>query len=307
MVAYILAGRCSRAERRGKRKAISLDDAALSEKTQKRYYAALRKLLPAVEASQTESDLDVYVSRWVRKMWALGEPMLTVGDGLSALHFFQPWTKKRIPQAWKLFAIWKRIEIPSRAPPLTRPLVQSMAAYEIDHCNLEMAALLLLSFHCLLRTGEALTLTPNDLILGTDSGICSLKGTKSGKRNSANEAISITDPAVLDTVAAVCSLKRQANLEMAPIWSSSPSAFRVRFKKLCGIFGLQTHCFRPYSLRRGGATFFFQTHKSMEEALIRGRWESSRVARVYIMDALSYLPSIRCNSVTMDMLKKYHL
>ena len=93
---------------------------------------------------------------------------------------------------------------------------------------------------------------------------------------------------------------------MQPFWSSRGSAFRTRFKNLCVAFGLQQHAFCPYSLRRGGATHTFQQSKSMEEALLRGCWESSRVARIYIMDALSYLPSIKRSSYTASMLAKYH-
>ena len=239
-------------------------------------------------------------------MWQNGEPLLTVGDGLSSLHFFEPWTKKKIPHAWKLFQVWKRIEIPSRAAPLTLELVQSMSAYELDHGNLEMAALLLTSFHCLLRTGEALKLCPHDVTLNSKHGIVSLKETKSGRRNSANEAISITDPIVLETLRTLMEVKIESGLEMQPFWSGSGSAFRTRFKNLCVIFGLQQHAFRPYSLRRGGATYTFQQSKSMEEALLRGRWESSRVARIYIMDALSYLPSIKRSSYTASMIARFH-
>lgn len=306
MVAYILAGRPSRAQRKRKRQHLTLDDAALSDKTQVRYYAALRTLLPYIEGITHESQLDTQVCTWVRAMWRGGDPLLTVGDGLSALHFYEPWTKKRVPHAWKLFQVWKKIEIPSRAPPLTLELVRAMAAYELDHGHLEMAAILVLSFHCLLRTGEALKLRPVDFTLNSICGICSLKETKSGRRNSANEAISITDPIVLETLMALCELRTERGLEMQPLWAASGSAFRTRFKNLCVIFGLQRHAFRPYSLRRGGATWTFQKGKSMEEALLRGRWESSRVARIYIMDALSYLPSIQRSPYTAKMLEKYH-
>lgn len=43
----------------------------------------------------------------------------------------------------------------------------------------------------------------------------------------------------------------------------------------------------------------------MEVVLVRGRWETSRVARIYIADALSYLPSIKLNPFTLSMLKQY--
>ena len=113
---------------------------------------------------------------------------------------FQPWMKRRIPHAWRLFSTWRRLEIPARAPPLTQRIVRGLAAYEMILGNFEMSALLLLSFHCLLRTGELLALNPSDLLLGEDSGIVSLQSTKSGKRNAATEAISITDTVTLEAV-----------------------------------------------------------------------------------------------------------
>lgn len=307
MVVHILAGRTSRAERARRRSRIVLDDAALSEKTQRRYYLALRKLLPYMEACPCRAELDSWMCRWVRKMWRSGEPLLTVGDGLSALHFHQPWTRRVIPHSWKLFNVWRRIEIPSRAPPLTLRLVRSLAAYELNCGNLEMCCILLLSFHCLLRTGEALNLTTADFVLGTSSGLVSLKGTKSGKRNQADEVVSITDVAVLDAIRALLDFRKATNLEALPLWSSSGTKFRQRFRKLCQLFALEEFSFRPYSLRRGGATHVFQVTQSMEAALLRGRWESSKVARIYISDGLSFLPSLKMSAKTLAMLEQHFL
>eukprot|EP00435_Cladocopium_sp_Y103_P054863 s86_g18.t1 len=230
MVVFLLAGRASRAERARRRAKIVLDDAALSDKTQARYYSALRKLLPYLEACKHQADLDSWMCRWVRRMWKDGEPLLTVGDGLSALHFHQPWTRRCVPHSWKLFNVWRRIEIPNRAPPLTQRLVRSMAAFELECGNLEMCAILVLSFHCLLRTGEALNLTTADFILGKDTGVVSLKGTKSGKRNQANEVISITDVVALDCIRALVQARRASNTEVLPLWSGSGSRFRQRLK-----------------------------------------------------------------------------
>ena len=240
-------------------------------------------------------------------MWRSGEPLLTIGDGLSALHFFQPWTRRKLPHAWKLFGIWRKIEVPSRAPPLTWELVSSMAAYEWDQHNFEMAVLLMLGFHCLLRTGEILKITGNDVSLGKLAGILSLKGTKTGLRHNADEAISITNGVVLEFLRALIYARRDLNLLALPLWSSTAAHFRARFKFLCSLMGLADHGFRPYSLRRGGATALFQETKSMEAALIRGRWESSRVAKLYISDGLSYLPSIQMSTHTQLFLQVYNL
>jgi len=301
----LIAGRFSRAERVRQRACIQLEDAALTEKTLTRYYSALRKLLPYVEQCPGEEFLDSYVCRWIRKMWRTGEPLLTIGDGLSALHFYQPWTRKRLPHSWKLFSVWRKIEVPSRAPPLTLTLVKAMSAYEWSENNFEMAVLLLLSFHCLLRTGEMLSVTANDFQLGKTAGVCSLKHTKSGIRHNADEAISITDMLVLETLRILVQCRLKQNLGSLPLWSGTPAQFRTRFNSLCSLMDLNKYQFRPYSLRRGGATHLFQCTNSMETALLRGRWESTRVARLYISDALSFIPSIKCSQHTLDFVTTF--
>ena len=180
-----------------------------------------------------------------------------------------------------------------------------MSAYEWHHDNFEMSVLLLLGFDCLLRTGELLSLTADDFQLGRTAGVISLRNTKSGIRFNANEAISITNPLVLETLRLFISVRRQLGTTLLPLWSSSPALFRSRFKELCNIMDLSHHAFRPYSLRRGGATAFFQQTKSMEASLLRGRWESSRVAKLYISDALSYLPSIKLSPKTVQFMQQY--
>ena len=41
--------------------------------------------------------------------------------------------------------------------------------------------------------------------------------------------------------------------------------------------------FRGYSLRHGGTSFDFDSHHNFERTLVRGWWQSTRVARIYIM------------------------
>ena len=65
MVGRLIAGRFSKAERARQRSKIHLDDAALSLKTQQRYYCALRKLLPTIERCKCADDLDVKICNWI--------------------------------------------------------------------------------------------------------------------------------------------------------------------------------------------------------------------------------------------------
>lgn len=301
----IFSGRFSRAERARRRQSIVLDDAALSDKTRVRYYLALRRLLDYVGPCDDMCTLDERSCDWIRLMWRKGEPLLTIGDALSALHFYEPSTKRGIPHSWKLFSVWRKVEIPSRAPPLTWYIVKAFACFEISQGNIEMATALMLGFHCLLRTGELLSLNMGDLTISKTQGICSLIGTKSGKRNAANEVISISDPLVLCMLAELFSLRKENGDCNGRLYTSSSSTFRKRFNSLCEYFELQSFVFRPYSLRRGGATAFFQKSQSMEATLIRGRWESSRVARIYISDGLSFIPQLKMTPASRAKLGKF--
>lgn len=245
MAPRLCAGRFSRAERARQRRLICLEDAALSEETKVRYYSALRLLLPVVEAVVQLSALDAAVSNWVHEQWKQGAPLLTIGDALCALHFFQPGTKRLLPHSWKLFGAWRRLEVPSRAPPLTCDIVQALSSFELAADNLEMSALLLLGFHCLLRTGELLALTADDLSLGPRSGVCCLRATKTSARHAANEVISITNSLVLEVVKSLKLYKQQCHLEAVPLWTSSPQKFRQRFAWLLQRFDLTSLGFRP--------------------------------------------------------------
>ena len=301
----VFSGRFSRAERAQRRSRINLDDAALGDKTRERYYLALRKLLDHVGPCDELFILDAKACDWIRKMWREGEPLLTIGDALSALHYYEPSTKRGIPHSWKLFSVWRKVEIPSRAPPLTWYIVQAFASFELKQGNLEMAASLMLGFHCLLRTGELLSLTLDDFSLSATQGICSLIGTKSGKRNAANEVITICNPLVLLILTQLIEIRRLETHGNNRLYSASSACFRKRFNFLCHKFGLDSFVFRPYSLRRGGATAFFQETQSMEATLIRGRWESSRVARIYITDGLSFLPSLKMTDYSRSLLERF--
>ena len=180
-----------------------------------------------------------------------------------------------------------------------------MASFEMEAGRLDMTVMLLVGFTCLLRTGELLQLKTTDFRMGESSGVCSLKNTKSGRRDNANEVVSFDDIPTVEAVKQLLLLRRQTNT--GPwLWVHSAGYFRQQFKFLCDHFDLSHHQFRPYSLRRGGATHVFQQSGSMEVALLKGRWQSGRVARIYICDGLSYLPSLIMSKRTKQLLNQFH-
>ena len=50
--------------------------------------------------------------------------------------------------------------------------------------------------------------------------------------------------------------------------------------------GLERMAYKPYSMRRGGATEDFREHGSMDRSLLRGRWKSAPAARQYILEGV---------------------
>lgn len=75
--------------------------------------------------------------------------------------------------------------------------------------------------------------------------------------------------------------------------SSSPSAWRTQFSETIEELGLGSFNFRPYSLRRGGATFSFAKHGSLDRLLLQGRWQAPKTARIYINSGLATLAEMK--------------
>ena len=179
-----------------------------------------------------------------------------------------------------------------------------MLARCVEEGWLEFAALLGLGFHCLLRTGELLKLELQDLSLSQDKGVVNLRFTKTGLRQGAAEALPIFDQWLLRVLHALLSLR--ASTGSARIWKSSAQSFRRHFRLLCNFFLVQAHNFHPYSLRRGGGTFLLQQGVALEHIMLRGRWKSHSVCRIYLQDGLSALAEIRFSQSTRDLVSRYN-
>ena len=281
-VPWRLNSRRTRQQSKADRATIILHDVSISEKTQLRYFWGLKKLLPFLSKVSTMLELDECITKWIQKSFEQGEPLHIISDALCGLQHQEPWVKRNIPMSWKLFGVWRKLESPGRAPPLTREIIYSWANYAIEHQDLIFAGLILLGFFALLRTGELLQVRAKDLLLDDSNGIVTLFGTKTGQRDNVGEMVSFSDFFTLETLKIVQQLQKERDLLNVPIWHRSAQSFRTQFRSYCSRFDLLQHNFRPYSLRRGGATWLFQSSGSMELALVKGRWSSSRVARIYI-------------------------
>ena len=219
-----------------------------------------------------------------------GEGRALASDTLAGLQDIDPKLRGSIPGSWRLLRTWVHNEIPARAPPFPELILKAMAGFAIFHQQEDMALSLLLGFYGLLRTGELLGIQNKHVAMTSPSkvAVISLGLTKSGKRVGASESITIGVLEVLQLLWA-WKCRTPASAFLCP----SPCKWRSAFSHIVSQLQLSDWQFRPYSLRRGGATMWFQRHSSFDKLLVQGRWSAARTARIYLNDSLATLAEMK--------------
>ena len=298
----LLAAKTKKGRQR-QRRGLRLRDFTVTQKTKARYESAVSKILPFLESQDDTSDLDGLVCDFMELQWSRDEAVGYIADVLSGLHFFMPELRGTLRHSWRLFRQWRRVEAPQRAPPLTVWIVKAVIARALEIDQLAFAALFAVGYHCLLRTGELLALQFKDLELSSETGVISLYSSKSGLRTGTEEAVAVRDPLVLDLPRTLAVSQRFCPGQK--LWPYSAQFFRNRFAEHMRFFRISHLQMKPYSLRRGGATFLLQIGLPLDTILLRGRWRSLNVARLYLQDGLPQLPHLRIDPVDRKKLERY--
>jgi hypothetical protein len=108
-----------------------------------------------IPMSHELSLFDEQACQYIDACWSEGEAKNIVSDLLSGLHLLTPAVKGHLQGAWKLHSAWAKHELTVRCFPMTLSMVQAFAGQALSHQWVDVAVVLLLSFHCVLRTGEA--------------------------------------------------------------------------------------------------------------------------------------------------------
>ena len=270
--------------RKKQRTGISLN--ALKPSTIKKYNFALNLFFSWLPGSshcglKTLIDLDEAIVAYVNVCWEEGEQIDDAANVLSGLsHYILP-IRGHLHGSWKMISRWRQRELPAQAPPMGPAVLTLMIGTALE-CNcLPLAAGIALGFHCFLRTGELFALHCSDVQVGEKGGAVVLQHTKKGMR----DIVSINDPLVLTLV------KMRLLHSCAGDWFCDMPAAKARVMFADFIKALElTHLgIRWYSLRRGGATHNFCKFGQMESTLVRGRWGSSRTARIYLTEGMAAL------------------
>ena len=137
-----LAGVRSRRARAKQRKGICLRDVGVTAKTHLRYHQAVSTLMKNCPQTKSVEELDDYIASWIEQQFSKGAPLNIAADALSGIHYFIPSARRCLPASWKLFSVWRKIEVPSRAPPLTGDLLWAMAGKALENRDFIMPGLL---------------------------------------------------------------------------------------------------------------------------------------------------------------------
>ena len=277
----------------------------VSPKTYARYLHAATLFLQYLTAmcmapAASYHELDDQAIAYLEHLWEEGEPKSLAADTLSAVQHFL--IKRRILSgAWALYGAWSRVELPDQAPPLPVLHLWAFCGLALQRHGPRLAATLAVGFHCMLRTVEMLTLRFVQIALGqAHTGVVALPLTKSGQRRGAQEMVTMDDP-ILGRLLATLAADHQASDLLCNV---AEAAVRHFFEVANATFGLPLR-YRPYSLRRGGATHDYLAHANLGKTVLRGRWGSLATARVYINDGLSVLSQIIVEPRSALLLQEY--
>ena len=241
---------------------------------------------------KSAAEVDLQLCQYIEQVWQEGDPKGWAMSALSGIIHFIPSLGPCLFGSRRLLKAWGKSELCNRAPPLPARFALALAGAALELKDLRLALLVLVAFHGLLRTGEAVSLRARQFVYPDPAGPCllTLGQTKSGQRRSvaSSESVVLTDPTLLAYVRVVIPRLQPGER----LFSKSEPAFRDDFRTLVSAAQLPAAGWRPYSLRRGGATSHFLEYGSLDRTAVRGRWQSTRTARIYIDEGVATLAGL---------------
>jgi len=179
--------------------------------------------------------------------------------------------------------------LPNRAPHLSEDALHVLVGYSLVKGWTTFAHSLLLGFHGLLRTGELLGVQAEHVSVGNPKGptVISLGLTKAGKRQAAAESVTLH---AKDVCRRLYQWKSQVN--GTALLTGPAHKWRKTFNEVITAVGFDCIDYRPYSLRRGGATHYFTLHGRFDSILILGRWQAAATARLCLNEGLATIAEL---------------
>ena len=294
----VILNAATRVDRKRLRAALGpLKDLRIQPSTARRYTLAWVRLLAYGKRHQRWPivdllELDELLASHIEEMWNEGEPKSWSSDLVAGVQHFMPSAKGSVPLAWSLIQAWNRRELPCRALPLTPELVAGMAGGFLVAGYPRLAAGTLVGFDTLARTGELLSLVVDDVMVDGRAGFAGVlrfRETKTGQREGVHQSVAIENAVVRGALRYLC-----RDLEPGEqLLQITDFKFRQVWAHVVASLKLQEFSLRPYSMRRGGATWEWRSTLSYDSVAHRGRWASLSTCRRYVEDSASALADLR--------------
>lgn len=287
-----------------KKKRIELRFAGLSATTLRAYRKAIdtfvkKSRIRDLHATRA-SRLDRLIGDYMEEAFQEGDPISYSGHLLSALKRFYPHLRQRLPLATQLYRNWVKTYVPRRATPASWQLVEAMIGLCLAQHLPELALLLGVGFHCMLRTSELLALSHRHFVFhprGNGLSIA-IPGSKTSSGNP--QVLLVVDEQLIQLAKSVVTAQGTST-----IWTDSSAAFRTRFDLALVGLGFESGSYVPYALRRGGATHHFQATLSLDSTVQRGRWACSKTARQYIDEGSYQLAQVCWSSKQARLVRQW--
>lgn len=250
---------------------------------------------------QSPEEFDLVVSEYLEILWDLGSTKTSATYTLAAIHYYLPQLKRKLPRSWQLKGVWDKLELPCQAIPLDLDTLFAIVGYFYFHRQYAISLACLVAFNALLRTGELLELRVSDCLKAVDCWVLHLRSTKGGQRRLLqDESVIVKDPL---TTAALDKLTRGKTLGDFLV-GVSPHQFRREWNHMKVYFGISHLKYLPYSLRRGGATWYFQHTGSFSRTMVRGRWQHLKTCKLYVAEAQTTLANLALPTLSKHTLAK---
>ena len=299
MPRLVLEGNHTKESRARARRAVGkLRHQVLSSKSEERYavcfraFCSFHQLTPSFTLPEFE-EFDEMVSEYIEMLWETGEPKSTANYTVAAIQHYRPQSKQRLPWSWKLVKVWNQVELPNRATPISPEMVLALAGVAFKWRQHIFGWLIIVGFALFLRTGELLKLQPEDVTFTPKKAIVFVQSSKGAKKVFLPlERLELVEPSALQAVKEL--LKRSKSGK--PFWQESRRSFMDTWHSIVAELKLPHGFYKPYSLRRGGATSCYKNGCTLDELVTRGRWQHVHTARIYLDTGLQALATLKIPS-----------
>eukprot|EP00435_Cladocopium_sp_Y103_P074323 s580_g48.t1 len=215
-------------------------------------------------------------------------------ETINAVACMRPLIKRQLTSAWDLAFQWLCEEPYDHNPAMPLSVMAAMVVVSLTWGWPHFAAVLMVSWAGVMRIGEVLSATRQEMVLpedcapGTSFALILIKAPKTRGRAANHQAARIDQEDIIRFLSAMFG----ESPKQTKIWPFSAATLRKRFADVLKALKLPTEKeggqkpFTLGSMRPGGATWLLHRTENSEVVRRRGRWLSVKVMEIYLQEVL---------------------